>query len=136
MNKNPIVIFDGVCNLCNWAVQFIIKRDSQGVFKFTSAQSEIGQDLLARFNIREVEPKSVFLLKEGKLLEKSTAALEIVALLDGFWKYLVALRLIPRPLRDAVYDFIAKNRYGWFGKRDQCMVPTEALKERFLQRGF
>jgi len=127
-----IVIFDGVCNLCNWSVLFIIKRDSRGIFTFASAQSETGEEILSRFEINTPEPESVFLLQNNKLLKQSSAALTIAAELDGFWKYLALLRVIPRPLRDIIYDWIARNRYRWFGKRDICMMPNKEIENRFL----
>ena len=129
---NNIVIFDGVCNLCNWAVRFIIKRDSRSIFIFTSAQSETGKEILSRFEIDTPEPESVFLLQNGSLLKKSSAALAIAAELDGFWKYLAFLRVIPRPVRDIVYDWVARNRYRWFGKRNICMMPSKETENRFL----
>lgn len=132
MDYDNIVIFDGVCNLCNWSVQFIIKHDSHGVFKFASAQSRIGQKLFSQFQSTQSTPETVFLLRDGKLFEKSTAALTIAAKLDGGWKYLALFRIIPRRIRDMVYDWIARNRYRWFGKRDACMVPSSELKDRFL----
>lgn len=132
MTENNIVIFDGVCNLCNWSVRFIIERDSRSVFKFASVQSAIGEKLLREYAIPFTEPKSVILLKNGQIHEKSSAALEIAAELDGFWRVLVILRLIPRPVRDFIYNWIARNRYRWFGKREVCMVPTTDQKARFL----
>ena len=129
---NNIVVFDGVCNLCNWSVQFIIRRDPAGVFKFASAQSSIGEELLREHGIQSVEPESVILLKNGDLHEKSSAALMIAAELNGLWKYLSVLRFVPRPIRDGVYDWVARHRYRWFGKRDICMMPTEAQASRFL----
>ncbi len=129
---NNIVIFDGVCNLCNWSVRFIIERDSESVFKFTAAQSETGKEILSRFEITTPEPESVFLFQSDTLIKKSSAALAIAAELNGFWKYLAILRFIPRPVRDIVYDWVAQNRYRWFGKRDACMIPSNELKSRFL----
>ena len=129
---NNIVIFDGVCNLCNWAVRFIIKHDSQGIFTFTSAQSETGKETLSRFGIDTPEPESVFLLQNKKLLKQSSAALTIAAELDGFWKYLAILRFIPRSVLDIVYEWIARNRYRWFGKRDVCVMPSKETENRFL----
>ncbi len=132
MEENNVIIFDGVCNLCNATVRFIIVRDAQGVFKFTSAQSECGQKLLRENNYSFEILESVILLKDGNLLKKSAAALEIAAALDGVWRYLMVLRFIPLPIRDAIYDWIARNRYRWFGKRDLCMIPSETQKTRFL----
>ena len=132
MVSDNIVIFDGVCNLCNLAVRFIIKHDSRDIFRFTSAQSEIGEEILSRFGINTPEPESVFILQKDTLVKKSSAALAITAELDGFWKYLAILRFIPRPIRDFVYDWIARNRYRWFGKREECMLPSNETENRFL----
>ena len=129
---NNIVIFDGVCNLCNWAVRFIIKHDSRSIFTFASAQSETGKEILSRFEIDTPEPESVSLLQNGSLLKKSSTALTIATELDGFWKYLAFLRVIPRPVRDIVYDWVARNRYRWFGKRNICMMPSKETENRFL----
>ena len=132
MRENNVVIFDGVCNLCNWSVQFIIKHDPKAIFKFTSLQSEFGTALAKEHGLSSENPESVLLLKDGELLSKSAAALAIVTELNGIWKLLVIFRLIPQNIRDSIYDWIANNRYYWFGKRDKCMVPTEGIKERFI----
>lgn len=131
--SDRIIIFDGVCNLCNWAVRFIIKRDSKGVFKFTSSQSELGQALLRKYQLGvETTSESVFLIQNDQALKESAAALEIAAALDGFWKTLVIFRLIPKPVRDKLYKWVARNRYRWFGKRDVCMLPGDEFRSRFL----
>ncbi len=132
MKENNIVIFDGVCNLCNWSVLFIIKRDTKATFKFTSMQSEFGVAILQRGGLSFENPESVLLLKDGELLNKSSAAIAIATEFDGAWKLLALFRFLPQNLRDAIYDWIAKNRYLWFGKRDQCMIPTEELEKRFI----
>ncbi len=130
--SDRIIIFDGVCNLCNWAVCFIIRHDSQGNFKFTSAQSEQGQELLHRHKLAIENPESVFLIQNNRALKESAAALEIAAALDGAWKALLIFRLIPEPARDKLYRWVARNRYRWFGKRDVCMLPSDEVKSRFL----
>ena len=127
-----IIIFDGVCNLCNWAVRFIVRHDSQAMFKFAAAQSETGQMLLRKYQLKVENPESVFLITKNKALKESAAVLEIAAALDGFWKLLVVFRLIPEPVRDRLYNWVARNRYRWFGKRDVCMLPNEELESRFL----
>lgn len=132
MKENNIVIFDGVCNLCNWSVLFIVKRDAKAIFKFTSMQSEFGVAILQRGGLSFENPESVLLLKDGELLNKSSAAIAIATKLDGAWKLLALFRFLPQNLRDAIYSWIAKNRYRCFGKRDECMVPTEELKKRFI----
>ncbi|WP_373512804.1 thiol-disulfide oxidoreductase DCC family protein [Persicitalea sp.] len=127
-----VVYFDGVCNLCNAAVNFLIDRDSEGKLKFASLQSASGEEVLARFNLPEQDYDSFILLKDGQLFQKSDAALEVVKLLGGGWSLLYAFRVIPRDWRDWLYTKIAQNRYRWFGKRDQCRLPTPELRERFV----
>ena len=132
MSENNIVIFDGICNLCNWTVQFIIKQDAKAIFKFASLQSEFGKSIIQQGGYSFENPESVLLLKDGEILSKSSAAIAIAAELNGFWKALSLLRFLPKSFRDGIYDWIAHNRYRWFGKREQCMVPTENTKKRFL----
>lgn len=130
--KHPILLFDGVCNLCNSSVQFILKRDKQEAFRFASLQSEEGQEVLGQFEDKPEELSSVVLVEDGQLYARSTAALRVTRWLSGAWPLLYAFIVLPRPLRDAVYDWIARNRYRWFGKKDQCMIPSPDLKSRFL----
>lgn len=128
----PIVLFDGVCNLCNWAVQFIMDRDREGAFKFASLQSRTAQRLLS--DARELEGiDSVVLVEGGRCYVESSAALRIARRLWGPWKVLYVFIVLPRFLRDAGYRFIAKRRYQWFGKRDQCRVPTPEERGRLLE---
>jgi len=129
---NPIVLFDGVCNLCNRAVQFIIKRDKKKQFRFASLQGKAGNELLKKFDLPANVFNSFILFEEGKVYTRSTAALRIAKKLPGGWKLLYGLMILPRFIRNAVYNVIAKNRYKWFGKRNECMIPTPELKERFL----
>jgi predicted DCC family thiol-disulfide oxidoreductase YuxK len=126
-----IILFDGICNLCNSSVQFIIKRDPTGYFKFASLQSETGQRLLKQYGVSK-QIDSLILIEKQKVYIKSSAALRICRKLDGFWKYLTILRVLPPFFRNFLYDVVAKNRYHWFGKRDSCMLPTAELKKRFL----
>lgn len=128
--EQHIIFFDGVCNLCNSSVQFIIKRDKKARFKFITLQSEKARELLMPFE--NPEDDSVLYLKNGKLYKGSSAALQICRKLNGLWPVLFIFILIPAFIRDAVYNWIARNRYRWFGKLDECMVPTEALRDRFL----
>ncbi|HLA57370.1 MAG TPA: thiol-disulfide oxidoreductase DCC family protein [Puia sp.] len=130
-DKN-IVLFDGVCNLCNGLVRFIIKRDRTRKFKFASLQSEIGQQWLIRFGLAKNEFESFVLIQDDKYYLKSAAALNTLRKLGGIWKAFYVFILIPRPVRDFMYNLIAKSRYKMFGKRDVCMIPTPELKERFL----
>lgn len=127
-----VVLFDGECNFCDANVQFIIKRDPVGHFYFTSLQSEKGQALIEKYSIpREID--SLVLIDNDKAYVKSTAALRIAKKLDGLWHLLFLLILIPRRLRDRVYDFIAQNRFKWFGKKeDSCALPSPEVRKRFL----
>jgi predicted DCC family thiol-disulfide oxidoreductase YuxK len=127
-----VVLFDGVCNLCNGAVNFVIDRDPEGYFKFAALQSDEGQDLLDAVGAADTGLSSIILVEEGKVYRQSTAALRIARRLSGAWPLLYLFIVVPRPLRDLVYDWIANNRYDWFGKRDQCRIPTPDLQARFL----
>ena len=129
---NNLILFDGVCNLCNGAVQFIVKRDKKSKFKFASLQSSVGKKYLKQFHLDQKATYSIILVREEKILDKSSAALEIARHLSGLWPLLSVFKIIPKFLRDIFYDFIAKNRYRWFGKKDECMIPTPELKARFL----
>ena len=128
----PIIFFDGVCNLCNSSVQFVIKKDKENKFRFASLQSEAGQEILHQFNLSQNDFNSFILFEDGKLYTRSTAALRVLSQLKG-WKWSRVFNWVPRFLRDGVYNVIARNRYKWFGKRDSCMLPTENLVSRFLK---
>jgi len=127
---HPVILFDGVCNLCNAAVNFIIDRDPEAVFRFAPLQSEVGERMLAACGLEGED--TVVLVEDGRCWTRSTAALKIAQRLDGGWPLLAALLAVPRPIRDAVYRFISHNRFRWFGKRDSCRMPTPDLKSRFL----
>lgn len=134
----PVILFDGVCNLCNGAVNFIIDRDKPGRFRFAALQSQRASALLVQQGAKPLvagtDPDSMVLLEDGKLYEQSTAALRIARRLSGVWPVLYYLFIwVPRPIRDWVYRVIARNRYRWFGKTDACRMPTPALKARFLE---
>jgi len=132
LSGSPVILFDGVCNLCNGSVLFIIKRDAQSKLRFASLQSEYGAEQMKRFNLPPSALNSVLLIKNGQLFQKSSAALEIVLMLDGLWPGMYAFKVVPIFMRDFVYDWIAKNRYRWFGKKDECMIPTPQMKARFV----
>jgi predicted DCC family thiol-disulfide oxidoreductase YuxK len=132
MEADRIVLFDGVCNLCNAAVQFIIDRDSEGKFVFTSLQSPTGIALLEKFGLSTTDFDTFVLIENNSVFTKSTAALKVARQLDGLWKLTYIFIVVPAFIRDAVYGFIAKNRYRWFGKEDNCRIPTPELKQRFL----
>jgi len=130
-NKS-IILFDGVCNLCNNSVQFIIKRDKKQCFLYASLQSDAAQSILLQFQLKNSDFDSIILIEDGKVYQKSTAILKITKHLSGIWKLNYGFIIIPKFIRDFIYSIIAKNRYKWFGKRDVCMVPTEELRMRFL----
>ena len=131
--SQPLVLFDGVCNLCNSIVSFTIKRDPEAKFLFASLQSTVGQALLKKYNLSVDDFDSFVLIEGHRAYSKSSAALRVVKRLKGFWPVLYVFIVVPRPTRDFVYDFVAKNRYRWFGRKDQCMIPTADVKRRFLE---
>jgi len=126
----PIILFDGVCNFCNSSVNFIIEHDRKGYFKFAPLQSEIGNQLVEKFNLNDVD--SIILVEADRAYTHSTAALKFIKHLDGIWSWAYCFIIIPRPIRDFFYKLFAKNRYRLFGKKDVCMMPTPEIKERFL----
>ena len=132
MDSRPIVFFDGVCNLCNKSVQFIIKRDKKKKFLFASLQGKHGQELLKKNDLPNDALNSFLLLEGERLYTHSTGALRVLKHLGGGWKILYGFIFLPKLLRDPIYNIIARNRYKWFGKKDQCMIPEPGLKERFL----
>ena len=129
----PVVLFDGVCNLCNGSVRFVIERDPHKHFQFAPLQSETATTLIGGTANPLAMPDSIVLVDDGRLYVRSTAALRIARRLRFPWPLLWVFMVVPRPLRDWVYDVIARHRYGWFGKRDTCMVPTKEIRDRFLE---
>jgi predicted DCC family thiol-disulfide oxidoreductase YuxK len=127
-----VMLFDGVCNLCNGAVQFVIRHDAVGDIKFASLQSESAAHLLEPFGINPSSLQTVVLLEDGRMYTKSDAALRVARALRAPWPWLYPLIYVPSPIRNFVYDMIARNRYRWFGKQDSCWVPTPELRARFL----
>jgi predicted DCC family thiol-disulfide oxidoreductase YuxK len=132
LENNKIILFDGVCNLCNSAINFVIKKDKKNVFRFAALQSEIGQELTSKFNIDTNKGDSIILIDGDKHYEKSSAALRIARQLSGAYPLLYGFIILPKFIRNTVYDYIARNRYKWFGKKESCMIPTEELKSKFL----
>ncbi|MEL6132333.1 MAG: thiol-disulfide oxidoreductase DCC family protein [Bacteroidota bacterium] len=130
--EKPIVIFDGYCSLCNGTVDFIMRHDPKGQFLFSANQHEPGQQLLMAHGIDPENVTTVYLIENGQLYQRSTAALRIVRHLGLPFSLLYPFILIPPFIRDAVYKVIAKNRYNWFGKRDTCRLPTPDERARFL----
>jgi len=128
----PVLLFDGVCNLCNASVNFVIDHDRAGRVKVGAIQSDAGQALLREYHLDPAYLDSLVLLDDGRAYVKSDAALRLARYLDGPWAWLDVLRALPKGLRDTVYDVIAKNRYRWFGVRDACRLPTPELRDRFI----
>jgi predicted DCC family thiol-disulfide oxidoreductase YuxK len=127
-----VIMFDGVCNFCNGAVNFVIDRDRDGYFKFAALQSDVGGELLNKYGIDKVETDSVVLIEDGQAHLYSSAALRIVRRLPGLWPVLYGLIIVPRSIRDWAYKMFAKYRYRVFGKREECMIPTPEIRARFL----
>jgi predicted DCC family thiol-disulfide oxidoreductase YuxK len=127
-----IVLFDGHCNLCNGSVQFIIARDPENRFKFAALDSIAAQDAIRSTGMVSPLPDSMVLIESGSALTQSTAALHIARRLPNPWPLLYAFIIIPRPIRNWLYDIVARNRYSWFGRRESCMIPTPELRQRFL----
>ncbi|MCG6188397.1 thiol-disulfide oxidoreductase DCC family protein [Maribellus maritimus] len=130
MMKYPLIIFDGVCNLCNGAVDFVLSRDYQKQFRFVTLQSEAGEKVLRELQI-PAETDSVILYWKKELFTESEAALEIVRLLPAPWKWAVVFKFIPKKPRDKIYRWIAKNRYRWFGQKQTCRLPSPQEKQFF-----
>lgn len=132
MDSRNIVIFDGVCNFCNGAVNFIIKRDPRGLFVFTPMQSDLAKDLMKKHGISNVGIDTFLLIKNEECFIFSSAALEIAEDLTGGWYMFNIFKLVPAPIRDFFYKVFARNRYALFGRQEQCMVPTNEVRSRFV----
>jgi predicted DCC family thiol-disulfide oxidoreductase YuxK len=129
---HPIVLFDGVCNLCNRSVAHIVRHDPKGRFRLASLQSAVGRSLQQEYGFNPDAVNTLVLIERGKAYTKSDAALRIARRLKGPVRYWWAARFVPRFFRDTLYDWIGRNRYRWFGKRDECMAPGPGVRERFL----
>ncbi|ASZ12826.1 thiol-disulfide oxidoreductase DCC family protein [Chitinophaga pendula] len=129
---HPVILFDGVCNLCNNSVNFVIRHDRADRFRFASLQSEAATLLAQQYQTSFESRSSFILIEEGKVYQRSTAALRVVRHLGFPYYCLYLFMILPAFLRDAVYNQIARNRYRWFGKKDACMIPTSALRSKFL----
>ena len=131
--NKKIILFDGVCNLCDAAVQFVIEHDKKDIFRFVALQSELGQQILKHIGINTTNIDSVILYEPGiAYYYKSAAALEITRSLGGFFHFGTVFKLIPTGIRNQLYDYIAKNRYKWYGKKENCLVPSVENKSKFL----
>ena len=128
--SHPVILFDGVCNLCNHSVQFIIKHDKEGAFRFAALQSSWAEKLLADTTLPDT-PDSILLYMDQRLSSRSDAVLKIARTLGGFFWLTQGAYILPRVVRDWLYDFVAQHRYTWFCRRDQCMIPTPDLLNRF-----
>jgi predicted DCC family thiol-disulfide oxidoreductase YuxK len=131
-NQHPVLLFDGHCNLCNGAVQWVLARDKAAVFRFTSLQSELGQELQQQYKLDPAELDSMVLIQNNKAYTKSSAALKTAEGLGGLYSAAGLFMLVPAFIRNGVYDFVARNRYRWFGRSEACWLPRPEWKERFL----
>jgi predicted DCC family thiol-disulfide oxidoreductase YuxK len=127
----PILLFDGVCNLCQGTVQFVIERDKKATVKFASLQSDFALQQFAKFGIPAHYLDSIVLIENKRISYKSSAALRLCRYLDGLWPAMRVFILVPKPLRDFIYDWVARNRYRWFGKQETCWIPNRELLSRF-----
>jgi predicted DCC family thiol-disulfide oxidoreductase YuxK len=134
-DEHPILLFDGVCNLCNSLVQFVVEHDAAGTFRFASLQSTVGQALLERHGLPTDDFDTFVLIEDGDAYTKSEGGLRTTRYFDGFYPFLRYFLVVPRPIRARVYDVVAKNRYSWFGRKDACMLPSGDVGERFLDDG-
>jgi predicted DCC family thiol-disulfide oxidoreductase YuxK len=132
MKQQPVILFDGICNFCNSAVNFTIKRDNKAIIQYAPLQSEKGRMFLRQYNLPVDEMKSFVFIEDGKVYTGSSASLRVCRYLRGFWPICYLFIIVPRFIRDGLYNFVAKNRYKWFGMRQECMVPTPDVRKRFL----
>lgn len=132
MNQEPIILFDGVCNFCNSAVSFTLKRNKKANIRFAPLQSEAGQKLLKQYNLPVSNMESFVFIENRKAYQRSSAALKVCRHLKGLWPMCYGLIIVPVFIRDGIYNWIARNRYKWFGVKQQCMIPTPDVKARFL----
>lgn len=130
--EHPIILFDGICNFCNGWVNYIIKRDTNSFFKFAALQSKEGKKLLQEYQLSSEDINSVIVIFQQKVFIKSDAALFIAKHISGVVYIFSFFTFLPLSFRNSIYDYIAKNRYTWFGKKETCMIPTPAVKSRFL----
>lgn len=131
--NKKIILFDGVCNLCNSAVQFIIKNDKKDIFRFVALQSELGIEICNYIGVDQTKTDSIILYHPGvAYYYKSTAAIKIAEELGGIYSLISIFKIFPEKIRNYIYDYVAKNRYKWYGKKESCMIPTPELKEKFL----
>lgn len=133
MNQQPVILFDGICNFCNNTVKFVIKRNKKANICFATLQSDAGQKLLQQYALPLDDTKSFIFIENDRVYRQSTASLKVCRYLSGLWPLCYAFIIVPKFIRDGIYNWIARNRYKWFGVRKECMIPTPELKTRFLQ---
>lgn len=132
MKQKPVILFDGICNFCNGAVNFVIKRDKDAAIQFAPLQSEKGRLFFRQYNLPEGSMDSFIFIEDDKVYSQSTAALKVCKYLSGLWPLFYGFIIVPKFIRDGVYNLIAKNRYKWFGVKQECMIPTPEVKARFI----
>lgn len=132
-DQNSIILFDGICNLCNSSVKFVIKRDKKKQFIFASLQSDAAENILLHHKYKKIGLNSIILIHQDNLYEKSSAVLNILSAMGMPWRLLAIFKILPLSWRDSLYDYIAKNRYKWFGKKDKCIMMLPTHKNRFIQ---
>ena len=132
MDTEPILVFDGICNLCNGAVNLVIRNDKHKMIRFAAFQTDAGRELMRSYHFATNELVSFVFIENNRIYTRSTAALRVCRYLKGGWPLCYIFIIVPRFIRDAVYNLVAKKRYQWFGKTEQCMVPTPEIKNRFL----
>lgn len=132
MKGQSIILFDGVCNFCNSTINFLMKQDTNGAFKFAALQSPAGQQILEQYQLPRENFESFLLIENGKVYKSSSAGLRLYNKLPWYWKWTQVFWIVPPFIRNGIYNFIARNRYKWFGKREQCMIPTPEMRSRFL----
>jgi predicted DCC family thiol-disulfide oxidoreductase YuxK len=132
MPSQTIILFDGVCNFCNTAVNFVIKRDKKSVLKFAPLQSEFAKRILINYHLPAEDLSTFLFIENNKIYTKSIAALKVCRYLKGLWPLLYGFIIVPEFIRNGIYNWIAKNRYQWFGKKEVCMIPSADVRSRFL----
>ena len=130
--KSPVILFDGICNLCSVSVKFVIKRDKKKVFRFASLQGEFGQSVLAKYHLSQTDFNSFILLEDDKIYNRSSGALRVTKSMSGLWPLMYGFIIVPAFIRNSLYDFISKHRYRWFGRKEVCWIPTPELKGLFI----
>ncbi len=133
MVEKPLIVFDGECNLCNWAVNFVLGKDKGEIFLFSPNQSDSGREILTKLGLGRVGDETVYLIEKDKIYSRSTAVLLVLRRLPFPWKFLSACIIVPKSIRDFIYDVIAKNRYVWFGKMNFCRIPSQGERNRVLR---